>query len=153
MKIHYNNLTYSDLHKAASKAGVTIERDDFAGSKTHKGKVDIILSGDSSYNVNFSSEAYKAATYDQWGIFLNELFTIDPTIKAGDAYVNVEHFHWSTGNRYASEFETHKTHKWEYQGITVGNGYNVHHCTKCSAIRRFANKDYIKENFLDRVGV
>lgn len=115
MKIHYNTLTLRDIWTAARYAGVSIERDKYTGSTSHNGKVDIILSGSSTYNVNFSTMDVKAATWDEWGIFLNQLFMKDPTIVAGP-YTSGELFHAITQNRfmYLKPENQHKRHKWEF---------------------------------------
>jgi len=148
MKIHFNTLTSSDVYMAATKANVGIERWHEKGSKSHKGAYDIILSGSSGHRVNSNSIYAQAASWDQWGIFLAELFFKDSSVKAGD-YVNQDHFNWSTGHRYINAFTEH-SHKWFYAGSAVTNAYQIHYCD-CGAIRRYANKQYVKENFLDSV--
>lgn len=150
MKIHFNTLTSSDVYMAATKANVGIERWHEKGSKSHKGAYDIILSGSSGHRVNSNSIYAQAASWDQWGIFLAELLFKDSSVKAGD-YVNRDHFNWSTGHRYTETFTEHKNHKWSYEGDVITGAYTIHRCEKCSAIRRYATKQYVKENFLDSV--
>lgn len=154
MKIHFNTLTSSDFYAAAHKAGVEFEKFSDKGSRSHKASVDIILSGNSGRFMNsgrYGADNVYSATWDQWGVFLAELFAKDSSVQAGVVYFNAEHFHWATGGRYGSNFPEHKNHKWSYEGEVVTGAYIIHRCTKCSAIRRYATKQYVKENFLDSV--
>jgi hypothetical protein len=80
-------------------------------------------------------------------VFLGTLFDLDPAMVT-PYYADAEHFHWSTGNRYAAvdgvgfdlANDHVKGHKWEYAGGSVGGGYMVHECKGCPAIRRFLNR-------------
>lgn len=151
MKIHYNNLSARDFYNAAQKAGVDFERFDDKGSKSHKSAYDVILSGSSNRRPNsgkYGASDSFAATWDEWGVFLAELYFKDPSVKAGDAYMNQDHFNWSTGYRYTEAFTEHKNHKWFSNGESVTGSYYVSYCD-CGASRRFANKDYVLENFVN----
>lgn len=130
MKIHSNVLTREDIiHAARNIAHCDITDLSERGSRSHKNRWDIKLSGDSLYNQNFGDS--KAATWDQWGIFLAYLFRLDPTVKT-DMYSDVNNFHWITGERFISLTypEQHKRHKW----IPIGNDEFI--CDDCDSSMR-----------------
>jgi hypothetical protein len=139
MRIHSDHLDAREVQKAATLAGVGFTRFSLHGSRSRAGAFDVILTGASPRNQNGGSD--KAATWDQWGVFLSTLFAVDPKMVT-PYYADAEHFHWSTGNRYA-EFnlaDDHvKGHKWEFSGDSAGGGYMVHECA-CGAIRRFIHR-------------
>jgi len=135
MRIHSSALSTLEIRKAATVAGVGFSRLSEHGSRKRNGAWDVILHGDSPRNQNGGDE--KAATWDQWGMFLNTLFDLDP-VMVTPYYADAEHFHWSTGNRYVNfdRADDHrKGHKWEWAGDSAGGGYMVHEC-RCGAIRR-----------------
>lgn len=138
------------------------------GSRTHAHAFELQLSGDSTRGPN--SGAYgmntwddKAATWDQWGLFLSALFDADPDARVGGAknpiYINREHFHWTTGNRYAGTPDDngvprvdaptgmffhpgnggyHRQHKWVWEGWSVTDAYSVSRCACGAIVRRMA---------------
>lgn len=65
----------------------------------------IKLPGEKRYRPNSGATGYDtvaglwAATYDEWGHFLNALFVADPTAKAGP-YTGAYDFHHRTEDRY-----------------------------------------------------
>jgi hypothetical protein len=140
MRIHSNSIDALEIRKAARLAGVGFTRLSLHGSRSRAFAFDVILTGNSPRNQNGGDE--KAATWDQWGHFLNTLFTLDPAMVT-PYYADAEHFHWSTGNRYAGGFDLAddhvKGHKWQFSGDSAGGGYMVHEC-KCGAIRRFLHR-------------
>lgn len=117
MKIHYSTLTPRELYQAAENAGVEIVRDKYSGSQTHTGKVDVILNGSSNHRKNFSryDDEGKAATWDEWGMFLYGLFKADENIVAGP-YTSELLFHMTTRDRFKmianGEVRPHTQHKW-----------------------------------------
>ena len=134
------------------------------GSRTHDRAFEVQLSGDSSRGPNsgrygMDDWSDKAATWDQWGLFLSVLFEVDPAARVGGAknpiYIDRDHFHWSTGGRYlgtpddngvsridapTGTFLTagkgyHRQHKWTPGGSSVTGAYYVSECA-CGAIAR-----------------
>lgn len=137
MRIHTNKLTWIDLRQAADKAGVTLLRDSEHGSGTHARAFDVILSGSSARAVNPGTaryaargrEAERAATWDEWGVFLGELFRQDPSIKCW-AYESAADFHAQTGNRFRAFLpvaDRCPRHRWENLRAYVSQ------CKKCKA--------------------
>ena len=63
MRIHSDTLTVTDLVQSAHKANVTFTRNTTHGSKKRKLAYDVILSGNSPFRQNSSSEF--TATWDQ----------------------------------------------------------------------------------------
>ncbi len=56
MRIHTNNLTMTEIDRAARIANVWFTRCTVHGSRTHARAFDIILAGDSTYAQNGGSE-------------------------------------------------------------------------------------------------
>jgi hypothetical protein len=136
VKIHSSALDTLEIRKTAELAGVTFTRFDLKGSRKRSQGYDIILSGHSPRRQNGGEDM--AATWDQWGHFLGTLFDLDPEMVT-PYYVDADHFHWSTGDRYR-DFDIAddhvKGHNWEFSGEAVTGSYMVHACA-CGAIRRF----------------
>jgi hypothetical protein len=114
---------------------VRFERNDEHGSRSHARAFDVILEGNSGRRANFGG-THEAATWDEWGIFLNSVFDTDPEAKTS-YYKNEDDFHWQTNGRF--EFLTvadaHKSHKWEFDGMAATGSYSVQSC-KCGALKR-----------------
>lgn len=116
MRIH-TTLNGSDFTAAARKAGVSFERCSLHGSRTHTRAYDVILSGSSPRRRNTGQSASRtddyAATWDEWGIFLAELFRRDPATKC-TYYRDAADFHWQTDGRFKTLTlnEQHRTHNW-----------------------------------------
>lgn len=112
MKIHLNlpeHKAIDALNDARRAADVVFERVTLHGSRTHERAVDVILSGDSPHAINSGrsgswGDAPRAASWDQWGIFLAVIFEADPTAKAG-RYANAEDFHHKTAWRFDADGE------------------------------------------------
>jgi hypothetical protein len=119
MRIHTNTVTYTDLAQSALLAGVYLERDSEHKSKSHKRAFDVILSGSSPRRRNSGAAANRtddyAATWDEWGIFLGELFRRDPAIKCA-YYRDAADFHWQTGGRFRAltRDKQHRVHNWTF---------------------------------------
>jgi len=82
MRIHTNTVDGSDIYAAALHANARVFKLDDHGSRTHTVAFEVNLSGNSPRRTQNDRDRY-AATYEQWGIFLARLYTIDPDIKAG----------------------------------------------------------------------
>lgn len=138
MHLHSDFLIHSDLNRARRIAGVGFTRLEEKGSRSRDRQFDIILTGSSPRNQNMGGPD-KAATWDEWGIFLGVLFNIDPAAHtAKHGYESGPHFHWSTGNRFAHPLTPkarHGQHHWEWAGHTATGSYTVHEC-ECGALMR-----------------
>ena len=142
MKIHTDHLTSAEVY-AATKAGgmkgvyaecVTV------GSRSRKRGLVVHLVGNSGRRPNpgkgGTDKGGYAATWDEWGMFLNYLFEMDPDAIATGAcaYEGRDEFLLKTDWRFTdlTADEACKNHKWEYTGTPRENT-----CKKCEAVRRF----------------
>ena len=136
MRIH-TSLTEQDIRAAGRLAGVEFERLTVHGSRKRPRAFDVILTGGSIHANHWTrSGEYRAATWDQWGVFLGALYRQDSAMDCG-AYVNAEHFAWSTHGRYGgAEFEPCKLHKWD--ALTESwRESGAAKCRKCGAVKRW----------------
>lgn len=149
MRIHLyiSRSEASGIIRSAAKVSRTdIERYTVHGSRSHSLAVDVILSGDGVTGGGWGNSgthgagAFKAATWDQWGIFLNHLFAVDPSAKTRD-YADADDFHWKTGGRF-QELTADETcyHRWEFEGFSASGPYLVHRCRKCESVRRLSRR-------------
>lgn len=129
MRIHTSAIA-PDLYVAAIKAGVGFERNREHGSRTHPRAFDIILTGHGR-KAGFGAD-HITATWDEWGIFLAHIFSVDPNARCW-AYSNATDFHWQTGSRFRKLTRDQQCprHKW-----IVGVPYEQT-CGKCGAVRRW----------------
>lgn len=121
MKIHSDVLTYGNVLDATKAAGMTgvyadiIER----GSRSRKVGFDVKLTGTSNRNQNPGTsrdrDVEKAATWDEWGMFINALYEIDNDAIVGP-YTDQSDFEYKTAGRYESLTApyAHGNHKWEF---------------------------------------
>lgn len=140
MRIHTDTLTERDIYDACRIAGVSAPVFSRHGSRKRDHAFEVILSGSSSHNSN--GNEFKAATWDEWGVFFTVLFERDPQMFAGVKnwnYDGARHFHYRTDDRFVYSdpgqrfpADTHPQHKWR------GTGGDSQHCTKCSAILRWS---------------
>jgi len=138
MRLHTNTLTDAHITNAARSAGIQIEHLGRHGSRKRTHAFEVALSGSGNAGGQWGGGGYKSATWDEWGIFLAELYRTDPDMIAGSAYRNAEHFAWVTGNRYdtLTPGQQHLRHKWDYTGKSCTGAYHVYDCAKCGAHRR-----------------
>lgn len=97
-------------------------------------------------NERQSSGEY-AATWDQWGILLSNLFAIDPRMKVGSYahpyYDGVDDFHWQTFDRFKRVFTLsdltgfHGDHSFRFSGVP-----GVAQCRKCPASRQWLDNPF-----------
>ena len=106
MRIHTNVLAEKEL---ASHLGmpddVTIHVVSKHGSRTHRIAYEVALRGEGKRhrkapNTRDESMPGKAATWDDWGQYLANLYRMDGTMIAGP-YKGRDHFHAVTNNKYA----------------------------------------------------
>lgn len=149
MKIHSDVLTYRNFLDAASWSGVDLIEFERYGSRSRTASFKFSLTGSSPYNRGFGAPG-KAATWDEWGMFLAFLFRIDPNAHCTKhSYQCEEHFQWMTGNRFdeLTPALQHKRHKWHWDGVNVTDVYSVWSCEDgCGAIRRHLLKGYVWED-------
>jgi hypothetical protein len=82
VRIHTDGtITDSEFWQAAREAGVAIEVMSKHGSRKRWKGYEIQLSGSSRYSAQ--SGQWKAATWDEWGVFLAFLFDREPGLIAG----------------------------------------------------------------------
>lgn len=115
MDIHTNLLTETDIINATKARGMRGVRAQIIekGSRSRDRKFDVKLFGNSKYRAQNSDK--RAATWDEWGIVLEELFRIDPEMTTTH-YKDHDEFEWVTGGRfYHLQWEDqHLRHKWDY---------------------------------------
>lgn len=103
MKIHTDKLKVSDLENAAAvndspdggvSGDITFHLLGEAGSRSHRKAYDVALRGHGSRHTkppqtkiladDMGGERERAATYDDWGWFIREVFVLDPNAKVGN---------------------------------------------------------------------
>lgn len=144
MRIHSDILNRGDVSDAAQAAGiVTFVRLSTVGSRSRARAFDVILSGTSSHRTQWHGGAgERAATWDEWGMFLGRLFELDPDAHCGkNSYQSAAHYHWMTGDRFRSLTPPyqHKRHRWEptpVVGSSRERGFYEWQCSQCEAISR-----------------
>lgn len=144
MKIHTDRLSESDVYEAARIARVDLATFTDHGSRSRDHAYNILLRGESrrapnqgtARNVNRFDVSEKAATWDQWGVFLSVLFDRDLSMVT-PYYTDAEDFHRRTVDRFNPESnqgfwpaDAHGDHTFRYSAP----GEQV--CTKCSARSR-----------------
>lgn len=80
MRIHTDHLTFQDLWSAAPYPA-RVEELDRKKSRKRDHAFEVKLSGSSPYAAQGGQ--WKAARWDEWGIFLATLFDAEPTMIAG----------------------------------------------------------------------
>ena len=151
MRIHTDSLTEKDIYAAADRAGesVRVEMTQH-GSRKRDRAFNVTLSGTSSRKRNtgnygtagedsyWGPDRSHAATWDEWGMFLAELFRRDADAIVPGAYESAEHFRWATGAHYdvLTPDTQHRNHSWRPEGTNVTGSYRVERCRTCDAIRR-----------------
>jgi hypothetical protein len=120
MKIHSDVLTSGNIYDATSAAGMrgvdaeVIQR----GSRSRKRGFDVKLSGTSNRWQNPGTgdrNVEHSATWDEWGMFINALYLIDPDAIVGP-YKDLYDFEYKTCGRFESLTApyAHGNHQWEY---------------------------------------
>lgn len=142
MKIHTNLLTSHDVYAATMAGGMRGVNVECVtqGSRSRKRGLTVHLTGNSTRRpnggnrgANKDSDGY-AATWDEWGMFLQYLFDLDPDAIATGAYNGLDDFGMKTNWRFEglTADKACPNHKWEYAGVP-----REHTCKKCEAVRRF----------------
>lgn len=137
MRIHSDILTTTHVAEAAHKAGILVQGALPKGSRSRKGALEIAFSGSGRQGGQWGSQPYKAATWDEWGMALAYLFSIDPEATVAGVYADAENFHWRTAHRFESltPDAQHIQHRWSYVGNFPSSDGILHEC-KCGATTR-----------------
>lgn len=155
MRLHTRLFRFDVAEAAGYVSTVTVARLSEHNSRTHERAYDVVLAGSGNTGGQWGSYDDKTATWDEWGIFLGELYRRDPAMRCGSSrrapvYANADHFVWATGGRYDELFTVagqHLRHRWEHNGEAVTGVYSVQEC-QCGAIRRWANSPWwLAEHF------
>ena len=111
--------------------GVTIGGITEHRSHTHQRAFEVGLAGSGREGGAYGRVPYVTATWDEWGVWLNRLYEIDPDARCGS---NVKHpiyadridFRICTGGRFddLTLSNQHRKHKWEPRG----DGFHDCHC-------------------------
>lgn len=146
MRIHSDTLTADDVTRAAEQAGVTLIECTEKGSKSRRRAFNVYFSGSGRRGGQYGNALggnIPTATWDEWGIVLGHLFTIDPYARIAGVYESGEHFNWATGNRFdtLAPGAQHLKHNWlsgdrNAIGQSTTGRYYVRAC-KCGAVIRW----------------
>jgi len=133
MRIHTDKLTTGDFYDAAKVAGVTISSNSMHNSRSRDHAFDFSLRGSSArYPMGGNDGTGKSATWDEWGVFLAHLFSIDPDARVANVYEGKESFDYKTFARFdnGKPSDMHGDHRWDYHAPFTQA------CGKCSAKSR-----------------
>lgn len=147
MKIHTDKIAELETLEAAGKmAGVKFHRLCRKGSLSHRYSYDVILAGSGRYGGQYGAVGGKTATWDEWGIFLGELYRHDPDMVTGNVgkptYANAAHFVWATDNRFddLTPEGQHWVHRWDgIDRYAPTLGYYARDC-RCGAVMRWLGR-------------
>lgn len=116
MRIHSDILTEADI-RAAVPSTAYIGKLTVHGSRKRAHGYEVNLGGSGKTGGQWGQTDGKAATWDEWGMFLAALYKIDPDITMA-AYVDHADFDYATGSRFdtLTPAEQHYQHKWVYVG-------------------------------------
>lgn len=146
MRIHTNGHKMGDLFTAARVAGVSFAKIEKHGSRKRDRAFEVKLEGSSNRDgQGYDSHCYtyKAATWDEWGVFLAHLFAADPDMTT-PYYLDAHDFAFQTNSRFldkawgSDEWEVVKPHD---MGVCLSHNwkfssYGTMRCAKCSAVQR-----------------
>lgn len=139
MRTHTDTISSTDIYAATRAAGMTGVSVTFTshGSRKRDHAFNVNLTGTSSRPLNTGKygadqSGDTAATWDEWGMFLAHLYSVDPNMDA-TYYADAADFHRQTGDRFRTLNATDQcpNHNWNHVQSIGG-----HECSKCSA-RRF----------------
>jgi hypothetical protein len=145
MIIHSNTLVWADFRLAALRAGdnVTVVEKKLRGSRSRARAFEFSFAGNGRHGGQWGTQDYKVATWDEWGMALAHLFSVDPQAftRGMVNYESANHFHWTTGDRFRclTPPYQHLRHKWG-MGIAGETGdFRVLYCD-CGAERRWVSR-------------
>jgi hypothetical protein len=101
MKVYSNTLTDQDLRDAAKAARVGLwVCDRITRTRISKNAWEVSLTGSSPYTSQMG-DYHKAATYDEHGYWMAELFAKDPDARIS-WWKNADHFNEGTEHKYTA---------------------------------------------------
>lgn len=122
MRIHADLLTPDAIYAALGRlrdsgrvGGIFLMRNEEAGSRSRRRSIDVKLSSYASQlpdgktcrrwanSGRHGASEWRAATYDEWGLFIAELFRLDPTARIGQ-YEGASDFQRQTRGAYQQPF-------------------------------------------------
>ena len=121
MRIH-TNLT-RDQVTAVLPTGVTLHVFNEHGSRSHPRAFEVQLTSDNGRTSRWTNSGthgagyVKAASWDEWGIFLGALFRLDQEARIPQIYEDASDFEYRTNYRYTKDFtvaDQHAYHKWQW---------------------------------------
>jgi hypothetical protein len=138
MRLHSSVLAPSDIYRATTAAGMTGVNVELTshGSRSRAAAYNVHLTGTSSRRPNSGKGGAghpddRAATWDEWGMFLAALFELDPDMIAGTAYASREHFRAVTHERFDALTAPYQHggggHRWTFVAA------RYFECESCSA--------------------
>ena len=145
MRIHSDTLLMGDLYDAVRAHGMTgvyMLTLDQHGSRKRKRAFEVKLEGSSPYATNPGTAKWvdrgqdrpRAATWDEWGIFIQALFEKDASAIIGD-YHDDATFAYRTFGRFETlqHADQCRVHRWKWE---PERAYSE--CSKCGAKTRWA---------------
>jgi hypothetical protein len=141
MKIHSDTLTHADVYRATTAAGmhgVRVEGLTYHGSRSRDHAFNVSLRGNSTRRPNpgtGSRTVYEdeyAATWDEWGMFIEALYTLDPNALVGQ-YGPRHVFDEATAGRFddLTADQACPGHRWVFGGPMISR------CSKCDATTNY----------------
>lgn len=141
MRIHSDTLTAEDISEATHARGMRGVFPEIAvkGSQKRTRRFDVRLTGSGQLPISivtagpsgaFITHNAKVATWDEWGMYIDALYQIDPEAIIGP-YKGREDFRTSTYKRFdtlTAPFQ-HEKHAWRF----AGDGEQI--CADCEAKR------------------
>ena len=140
MKIHSDVITSQNISEATRAAGMrgVYEEHTTHGSRQRARSFNVKLTGNSTRRQNPGTSADRdvdfAATWDEWGMFIQALFVIDPEAIIGQ-YKDYDAFQLHTADRFENLTAPYSHggggHHW------ISKAPYVQECSMCDATRRF----------------
>lgn len=155
MRLHSNTHLAGAIYNAAEVAGAEVFDVIHNDSRSHEHGFTVKLTGDAPNRPMYWDRDrdgdVRAASWDQWGIFLSVLFDRDPDMVVGSVssptYANVYDFDRKTNGRFATTQvdggrvgpartpdDMHNRHTFDYRGVQATGGH-IYRCRKCTAVK------------------
>ena len=151
MRIHTDNIDHvvAAIYAATRNLQGVYAEISTHGSRKRRGALELTVTAEprkgrrQRNSGTYGTTGDHAATWDEWGAIFAAIFAADPNATCY-AYEDGEHFHWTTGGRFADGLPAHPhdTHRWEHEGASATGAYHVSRCKgskaygKCDAITR-----------------
>lgn len=128
MRIHSDTLTAIQIHSLVPVTAY-VGKLSRHGSRKRDHAFEVNLGGSGKTGGQWGQQNGKAATWDEWGMFLAALYEADPEAVT-PYYTDADDFHHVTGDRFRTltPDEQHKQHRWEYQVNLGDHGSSYHAC-------------------------